>query len=1156
MSLRFIYGRAGYGKTYFTIESIKKRIEKGEEADQLLLVPEQFSYTAEKTLVRELKGTGIINADVITFRRLFHKVVDEVGGDFRGHLNAAGKNMLIFSIMDRMKEEFNVFELAAKQEGFVDSISAIISEMKKYNITPLELVEKAERFKDEDMIKNKLIDISKIYEEFENKLHENYLDDDDDLTLLADILDKSTIFNNSEVWIDEFNSFTPQQYIIIEKIIKKAKRVNISLCTDYNNKINNSMLFDMTKRTENKLLEIVAENNVSIDKPIVLENSNKSRFSKSKDLLFLEENFHKYPAIKFEYDVDNISIYRGDNPYSEIEEVTKDILRLCRDENFRFRDIAVVSRDLNSYERIIKTTFEEYGIPVFIDKKKEIDDNPLIVIILSVIEIFIKNWSYDSVFRYLKSGLVDIEIEEIDMLENYVLEKGIRGKNRWSKEWDVIIEDSQYSHEGNISQEVVSDKDILTKEDMESEHGNINSTRKLVVEPLLILHEKIKGKNVSKDICRALYEFLIDIKAYEKIELLIEEFEALGEEELAIEYSQIWNLVMELLDQVVDIFGEEKTNLKDFVKKLKIGFNKHKMGVIPPALDVVLASSVDRIKNHQIKALYIVGVNDGVFPASVKEDSILTDGDREKLRELEINLAEDSKIKTFGEQFLVYTTLSLPSEYLSISYSASDFEGKSMRASAIIGRLKSLFPKINEKKIGDKDNFDELMHNVCAPIPTFNQMVSTLNKEDEEKQNKYFWEIVYKWFCSDELWNTKCSEIESIAAQKNTALNIDYERTKKIYGNEPYLSVSRLEKYVQCPYAYFVEYALKAKDRKIFKLNPPDIGSFMHGIIDDFSNLVREKELDWADLEENWCREKIHLLVERKINEISGSIFNSSSRYRYFTERLEKIIIRTILVVINHMKQSGFRPVGYEISFGGENGYSAIQVTLQSGEKVKLRGRIDRVDKATLEEGDYYRIIDYKSGTKDFSLNDLYYGLQIQLLTYLDAILSQDNNNGNNIMPAGMFYFKMDDPIIAGNREMNDEKIEKEILKSLKMKGLLLNDEKVVREMDKNIEGYSLIIPARMNKDGKLGKSSAISLQQFDLLREFVRDKIEKTCELMMRGEIEIAPYKNKDGFACKYCLYSSVCKFDSSLEENKFNILREKKEEEIWNEIKGEVEE
>lgn len=1150
MSLRFIYGRAGYGKTYFTIESIKKRIEKGEEVNQLLLVPEQFSYTAEKTLVKELKGIGLINADVITFRRLFHKVVDEVGGDFQGHLNSAGKNMLIFSIMDKMKEEFNVFELAAKQEGFVDSISGIISEMKKYNITPLELVEKAEEFQEEDMIKNKLVDISKIYEEFENKLHENYLDDDDDLTLLANLLDKSTVFNNSEVWIDEFNSFTPQQYIIIEKIIRKAKRVNISLCTDYNNKINNSMLFDMTKKTENKLLEIATENSVSIDKPIVLENPKKSRFSRSEDILFLEENFHKYPAQKYEENVDNISIYRGDNPYSEIEEVTKDILRLCRDKDFRFRDIAVVSRDLDSYERIIKTTFEEHGIPVFIDKKKEIDDNPLIVMILSVIEIFIKNWSYDSVFRYLKSGLVDIDIEEIDMLENYVLEKGIRGKNRWAKEWDVIIEDSKYSDEEKISQEVVCE------EDMNSKYRDINNTRKLIVEPLLVLHEKIKGKNIAKDICRALYEFLLEIKVYEKIELLIEEFEAIGEEELAIEYSQIWNLVMELLDQVVEIFGEEKTNLKDFVKVLKIGFNKHKMGVIPPALDVVLASSVDRIKSHQIKALYIVGVNDGVFPSSVKEDSILTDGDREKLRELEINLADDSKTKTFAEQFLVYTTLSLPSEYLSVSYSAADFEGKSMRASVIIGRLKTLFLEINERKIENRDKFDELIDNVCAPIPTFNQMISTLNKEDEEIENKYFWEIVYKWFCKDDLWETRCDEIEAIAAQKNIALNIDEERTRKIYGNEPYLSVSRLEKYVQCPYAYFVEYALKAKDRKIFKLNPPDIGSFMHGIIDDFSNLVREKELDWAHLEEDWCREKVHLLVERKINEISGSIFNSSSRYRYFTERLEKIIIRTILVVINHMQQSGFRPIGYEISFGGSNGYSAIQVALENGEKVKLRGRIDRVDKAILEEGDYYRIIDYKSGAKDFSLNDLYYGLQIQLLTYLDAILSQDNNSGSDIMPAGMFYFKMDDPIIAGNREMNDEKIEKEILKNLKMKGLLLNDEKVVREMDKNIDGYSLIIPARMNKDGKLGKSSAISLEQFDLLREFVRDKIEKTCELMMKGEIEIAPYKNKNTFACKYCMYSSVCKFDSSLDENKFNILSEKKEDEIWKAIKEEVEE
>lgn len=1134
MSLRFIFGRAGFGKSSYAMKAIENSLEKGKNL--YLIVPDQFSYTAEKILVRKIKGTGIVNADVLTFKRIARKVFSEVGGNSKKYMGNVGKNMLIYTIMNSLREEFTVFELAAKQRGFVDSVATMISEFKSYNITPEELEVSLTNFGDGDLLKEKLTDIAKIYRDFEEKLHTNYIDDDDELTLLNNKIDESTIFDGAEIWVDEFNSFTPQQYLIVEKIMKKASRVNICLVADYYKELNNEILFNVTTNTYNKLIEIAMENNIAIDKPVILKGYD-GRFKENKEIKFLEENYFKYPCETYNYTNQNISLLRSNNPYEEVEESAKSIVRLCRDKGLRYRDIVVVSRDLGVYEKIVKAIFDTYEVPTFIDKKKEIDENPLIILITSVIEIFNRNWSYETVFRYLKSGLIQIDMEEIDILENYVLASGIKGKKKWNETWDYIV---NYRFQNDD----VSEDELVNLQ-------NINDIRKKVVEPLKSLHEEIKGRHTASELCSSMFNFLCGLGINATIGNLVEDFRMQGSEELAVEYSEIWNMIMELFDETVEVFKDEKINLKDFVNILNIGFEKKKMGLIPPALDVVTVGSIDRIRSHNIKALYILGVNDGIFPAVLKEEGVFNDGDRGRLREIDVNLAEDSKTKTFQEQFLIYTTLCLPSAYLKLSYSIADFEGKAQRASVIISRIKKLFPKLVEKgSVSDIGKTkDEFIEDISTPLPTFNNLVKHISSKNKRSINNSVWKQVHNWYCSDENWKDKCEIILDAEAYTNQVELIDKEKVKKLYGKKLNLSVSRLEKYGECPFAYFVQYGLGAKERKIFKLTPPDLGSFMHGVIDEFSVLVKESNKEWSELGEDWCEEKVDLIVQRKINETSGTIFNSSARYRYFSERLKRVLIKTVLIIVEHMSRSGFEPVGYEVIFGDKGDYPAIEVQLESGEKVYLRGRIDRVDKLTLENEDYYRIIDYKSGNKNFSLNDVYYGLQIQLLVYLDAILSsEDKTKEHQSKPAGVFYFKIDDPIIKGSKAMSEEKIKEAILKELKMKGLLLENPKIVMEMDKKIEGYSLIIPASIKKDGNLGKSSSLATDEgFNSLRKFVKNSLATTCEKMLRGNIKIEPYKNNEMDACNYCMYSAVCKFDTSLEDNNYKVLKKRDNDEIW---------
>lgn len=1130
MSLRFIYGRAGSGKSKYCVESIKNRREEGEKRPLILIVPEQFSFQAERSVVEDIGGTGLINVEVTSFKRMAYEVFNEVGGATRKFIDSSGKLMLIFNIINKLKDELDVFATVADQQGFVNTVSEIITEFKRYDISPEELKASMNSIEEDGFLKEKISDISKVYEEFEETLHKvkGYGDSEDELSLLYEKLEESTIFDDGEIWIDEFTSFTPQQYNIIEKLLKKVKRVNITLCMDYNMEIDSGDVFSPIKNTRDKLSKLAKENNIDIEK-VVLNYDKYNRFKDNEEIKYVEANYFKYPYKQYINKTEDLKIIRALNPYSEIEKIAREIVEISRSENIRFKDIAVISRNLEIYEKIIKTIFDEYEIPHFIDKKREIDDNPLIVLITSAIDIFNKNWSYEAVFRYLKTGLIDIPKEDIDILENYVIAYGIRGKNKWISMW-------KYGNE-----------EALNK---------INDIREKIITPLIDFYSKLKGKKNAEEICGNLYNFLCHIGANKTVETWVEKFKEEGDQELAREYSQIWNMVIELLDQVVEVFKGEKMELKDFVKILSLGFGEHKMGLIPPSLDEVLVSDVERVRTHEIKLLYIVGVNDGIFPAVEKDEGILSDADRNKLKKIGVEIAETTKMKTFDEQYLVYRTLTTTSKFLRLCYSIANFEGKALRPSIIISRINAIFPRIEvESDSIDIEDEEESLELISRKIPTFNRLVSILRKDENKIKVSPFWSDVYNWYNHEEHgWKDKLKTVLFGVAYTNAVEDISEEKARKIYGDKLYLSVSRLERYVSCPFAYFVQYGLKAKERKVFALTAPDLGTFMHNIIDEFSKTVDESSLKWYELKDDWCKKTVSNIVDKKAEEVSGGIFSSSPRYRYFTERLKRVLIKTILIIVEHLKRSGFQPIGHEIGFGSGIGYPPIEIELSSGERVKLIGRIDRVDKLDLEEKDYFRIIDYKSGNKDFDLSEVYNGLQLQLLTYLDAILTKEEiREKEPVLPGGVLYLKIDDPIIRGSRNLSDEEIEKEIMKVLKMKGLLLADPEVVKEMDREIDGASLIIPARINKDGNLGKSSVGTEEQFRMLREHVKEKLVEACEAMLRGEIKISPIKTKNADTCSYCIYSAICQFDNSFEENRHRIIQEKSDEEVWEALEKE---
>lgn len=1149
MGVKFILGRGGSGKSTYILNEIKKRVQDNETSPVILLVPEQYTFEMEKRMSKLFLGEEkdkYLRARVLSFKTMSSIVFSHVGGLTDVNINSSGKAMMTYRAIEKVSDNLDIFSKSASQSGFVSSISDMISEFKQYNISA-EMLEHISSDVHSETLSLKLKDVSKIYKEFEDQLHENYVDSQDMLKSLADKLSLCDYFNDAYIYIDEFTGFTPNQYRALNSIFHKAKEVSISLTVDnpMNISYNKADAFSRTKFTYQKLVKLCNEEGVKLYPSVNLNSDIIPRFKESEELQHLEKYYHSYPYKVYDKPTKNIKIKEFNNLYSEVEEIAKEIVSLVRDKNVRYRDITITTRDLNKYDFLVHSIFNEYEIPNFIDKKREAKSNPIIVLIISALEMRNRRYSYETMFRYLKSGLIGISNEDISLLENYVLANGIKGKKWFEETWEYRI-----NH--NISAE--------EKEEEVEIRNRVNEIKNRVLQPIIKLQEKIVGKNKVKDICTYIYEFLIDIDMPSTIENLIMSFKDKGELDVANQYSQVWNIVVDIFDQMVEIMGEEKVSLDKFIKLISLGFDEYELGLVPPSIDQVLVSSVDRVKNPNTKHLYLIGTTDGTFPLIAKDSGLLSDSDRENLGKNGVEVDIDSKTKTFEEQYLVYKALTSTSENLIVTYPIADHEGKTVRPSVIISRLKKIFPNIdNQSYLVDIEakTDEEIINKITVKSPTFNELIKEIKECDDGKEINNIWLDVYRYYLNDNEYSDIAKKVISGLNYTNQVQRVEEQKIRSLYDTN--LSVSRLERYAQCPFAYFIQYGLKAKERKEYSFTAPDLGTFIHNILDRFSKQLIIDSLDWRDIDYNYISDRVSQIVDDIVGKIPGYILESSERYKYLAYRLKNMLISAISIISEQIKQGEFEPVDYEVDFGVKGKYPPIKIILQSGEEINLRGQIDRIDEYDSENGKYVRIIDYKSGKKDLSLTDIYHGLQLQLLVYLDAILESGALKGEDVNPAAILYSRIDDPIAKFDENKDDEEIREDILKSLKMQGLLIKDSDIIKQMDKSLatgeRSTSLIIPANLNKDGTLGRyTKGVTKEEFDIIRKYVKGIIKDICEDMLGGNISISPYKNKDQNSCAFCNYSAICQFDTTLKDNKYKIINKKSDDDIITQMREEV--
>jgi ATP-dependent helicase/nuclease subunit B len=1081
------------------MQKINESLHADSEKKLYLIVPEQFTLQTERDLIEKLKLPGIMQLEVLSFTRLAHKVLSEAGGITRTTINEQGKNMVLRKIIDEYAKELTIYKDASKQDGFISKFADLISQLKQFTILPEDFNEL--KNENNSILLQKIHDIQIIYKLFNEYLKGRYIDTEDFISLLIEKIEKAEFLKDALIWIDGFTTFTPQMLKIIEKIMLLSDNIEISITIDFAGNSHDMELFTAPKLTYNKIHKLAQKRGI---KEEIINNNSRNSITKNKEIIHLERELYAQPYNVYHEKPNAVKVFAGTNLDNEIENAAFKILKLVRDENYRWRDIAVVCNDIECYGSIIKRIFTENNIPFFLDQKRDI-----MKMILSIIDIVSKNFKYEDVFQFLKTGFSDLNIDEYEKLENYTLKYGVKG-NGWNKKFVYGSED---------------------------ECMEMNEYRIKLIKPLQKFKRNIHVQSTIAEITGELYELLEKFKIREKLEIWIEELRNQELYEYVNENAQIWNIVMDIFDQMVEFLGEQTISLKNYKKILESGFMSCQIGIIPTTIDQVLVGNIQRSKSSDVKALFVVGVNDGILPSKDLSQGILSEEEISLLKEEGIDLGLESDFKNNEERFLIHQALSKPREYLWVSYAVSDTEGKALRPSIIINRIKKIFIKINIESDVNKKEKKEM---ISSPQGTFKKLVENLRLRADGNDVEDYWWDVYKWYYFEKEWDELRLSVLDGIFYTNRVGSIGYEKSKKLFRYPFKFSVSRLEQFAKCPFAHFIKYGLRPQERKIFEIKAPDIGELFHNSLLNFTKKVNVKKLDWFQLEKKQTDEIMNIVMDELIPEYSNGILESNYRYKYLSSRLKRVGKRAVWTITEHIKNGDFKPLGFEVSFGENCTFPSIKVILNNGETVYLEGRIDRVD--ILEEKDkaYIKIIDYKSGDKDFNLSDVYNGLTLQLIIYLNAVLESRNRLRRNkeLKPAGVFYFKIDDPLINSDKKII-EKVEKEIRKKLKMKGLVLKDARLVKKIDKNINGYSEIIPVALNKNDEFYNSSVLNEESFSGLLEHVNDLIKEICSEIISGNIEIEPIKNDNKKACEYCLYKSICQFDTLFKDNDYKYYK-----------------
>lgn len=1108
MPLKFVFGPSGSGKSYYLYQHVIQESMKYPERNYIVLVPEQFTMQTQKDLVMMHERKGIMNIDVLSFARLAYRVFEETGGGGLPVLDDEGKNLILRKIAGDYESELKMLGGHMKKQGYISEVKSVISEFTQYDIGEDEIERVMESAGESSRLYYKLADIRLLYRGFTDYLREKYITKEELLDVLSREVEKSERLKNSTVVLDGFTGFTPVQDRLLGELMRHCREVIVTVTMDRRENPyvyeHPYQLFALSKQMVTSLLQIAKQNKIPVEESVELYDHVPWRFKEQEALAFLEKHLFRYGAGAYEKEQEQVKLHLAKNPREEAYAVAEQVRRMMREDGYRLRDIGVIVSDMDVYADRLKQAFIKYDIPFFMDHKRSILLNSFVEYIRSVLHMAEQSFSYESVFRFLRTNLAGFTYEEIDELENYVIGLGIKGYKHWQEKWTRKLKG-------------------MAQEDLDK----MNHYRRQLVEKVdgLIYVLRQRRKTVA-DITRAIYEFMVQENLQVRLAEQEELFKAKGELALAREYAQIYRIVIELFDKFVELLGDEEVSLSEYCKLLDAGLEEARVGVIPPEVDQVVIGDMQRTRLKDIKALLFAGANDVYLPGALLRTGLLSELDREKFAREKLTLSAGGKEKAYVQKFYLYLNLTKPSEKLDIYYSKVSADGKSVRPSYLIQELQKLFPKL---KVRDEERYlkeQELTENIG-----FDRMIREFVQRRHETDGA--WCELYSWYKKNPKWQEKVERFLEAGYYRKPLDALTEEAAKRLYGEEFETSITRMERFAVCAFSHFLTYGLGLREREEYDFQAADLGNVCHRALERFSYKVERETGDWLKLTEEQRNQYVEESVEEAIADYGNSILYSSSRNAYLIVRMKRMLEKTVWALTKQLAAGDFKPSAYEMRFAN--------------------GKIDRVD--TCEDGDciYVKVIDYKTGSKSFDVTALYHGLQLQLMVYMDAALQleQKKHPEKEILPAGVFYYRIQDPLIDRPKEGEERE---SILKELKPDGMISLEKEVLEHLDHCMVGESSVIPVKYNKNGSLSKSSkAASAQDFYLMMKYAVNKVEEIRQKILSGDVKVNPYRRGTETSCDYCSYRQICGFDTKMEGYRYREIDAMSVDKVIQAIKGE---
>lgn len=1117
MSLRFCFGPSGSGKSHRIYEEIMQRAAEEPGRNFLIIVPDQFTMQTQKDLVMRSDRDGILNIDVLSFGRLSHRILEEVGTKEMPVLDDTGKSLVLQKVAADLKEQLPAMGSLLHKQGYIHEVKSAISEFMQYGISTQDMDKLITSAQKRGALAMKLKDLKTLYRGFQDYIRDHFITTEETLDVLRRSLSKSKILKGSVVVFDGFTGFTPIQNRLIQELMRVCAEtivtVTIGVGEDPYKMDGEQKLFHLSKKTVADLEKLAAEAEVERGEDLFVKGG-PNRFAKAPALHYLEQNLFRYQYEPYAGEQQEIHMFEALSPREEVHQTALYIRHLIREQGMTYRDIAVVIGDLEGYASYVETEFGQLEIPCFLDRTRGIVLNPMIEYIKSALQLYIKDFSYDTVFHFLRSGMADISREEIDELENYVIRTGARGYRTYSRLFTRRTEELQGNVEGSEQAE-------------EKTMERLNRIRQQFMDAVEILHMGSQEK--AGDYVSHLYDFLEQNQVQQKLLNYQQQFEKEGDLSRAREYAQIYRLVMDLLDQVYELLGEEEISRQEFADILEAGFGEITVGTIPQNVDRIVVGDMERTRLKQVKVLFFLGVNDGNIPKNASKGGIISDMDREFLIESGTEMAPSPRQQMYIQRLYLYLNMTKPSEQLYLSYAKVNSEGKGIRPSYLIDTVRKLFPamsveypqnrsrleQIEGRQEGARYLAEELREYVEGTLP------------EEERQDFY---LMYRAYEADAAGRDLLTRA---AFRRYRESGLSRIVARALYGQQLENSVSRLETYAACACRHFLQYGLSLQEREEFGFEASDMGTVYHAVLENFAGKLAESNLTWWDFTENFAAKAVKESVEAYAATYGETVLYSSARNEYAITRMSRILTRTVLTLQKHLKQGSFQPDDYELSFRFAEDLDSIHVDLSEDEKMHLQGRIDRIDVSEDAEHVYVKVIDYKSGNRKFDLAALYYGLQLQLVVYMNAAMEMESRKhpDKEIVPAALLYYHIDDPTIETPVELTDEQINEQILAKLRMNGVVNSDPEVVERLDRYMQDKSVVIPVEKKKDGSFSaRSGVLSREEMQLISSYVDAKIRSIGREILDGKIAANPYEKGNEEACTYCAYKKVCGFDGSI--------------------------